>query len=219
MMSIIDTDIEQSKKMSRLWLIDAGHGGIDPEGIYVTDPNFNPEKPGAGIKAYAHKNGVFVREGEFNRAVRDELFKLINQDGTMKWKSVNQGYADTSLPERVQYINMIHRKFPEAVMVSIHGNAGGGKGFEVYTSKGETESDKIADVWIEEMEKQFPKKVNRGEKDRNFYLLHRTTCPAILTESFFMDTLKDCKIMISKEGQQKVALAIFNMMKRVDEGL
>ena len=68
------------------------------------------------------------------------------------------------------------------------------------------------------MSAQFPGKVDRGEKDRDFYVIKNTSCPAILTESFFMDTLEDCKIMRSEEGQKKIALAHFEMMRRVDAG-
>lgn len=202
--------------MKRIWLLDAGHGGIDPNGVYTTDPDFDPNTPGAGKKCYAHPDGTFIREGAFNRAVRAEIIQLLVHERGMKWKSVNYGHKDTSLRDRVNFANQMHRDHGNCVYLSIHGNAGGGKGFEVYTSVGETESDKIADVWIEEMGKIFPGKVDRGEKDRDFYVIKRTACPAILTESFFMDTLEDAKTMLSEEGQMKVALAHFNMMKRVD---
>lgn len=191
----------------KIWLLDAGHGGIDPSGNYVTAPS----------KMYKHPDGTVVYEGKFNREVRDEIIQLMIQDWSMKWKIVNYGYQDMPLWQRIKFANMMQEKHGDCVYVSIHGNAGGGKGFEVYTSEGENESDDIANIWIEEMEKIFPNQVDRGEKDRNFYVLRKTNCPAILTESFFMDTLKDAKIMTSEEGQKKVALAHFNMMKRVDE--
>lgn len=194
--------------MRRVWLLDSGHGGIDPQGNYVTAPD----------KMYEHPDGTIIYEGKFNREVRDELIQLIIYDKQMEWFIVNHGYKNMSLGERVKYANQLQEIHGRCIFVSIHGNAGGGKGFEVYTSVGETESDKIADVWIEEMNKIFPDKVDRGEKDRDFYVIKNTTCPAILTESFFMDTLEDAKLMLSDSGQHKVALAHYNMMKRVDRG-
>jgi len=190
----------------RIWLLDAGHGGIDPQGNYVTAPS----------KMYEHPDGTTVFEGKFNREVRDEIINLIVEDGEMEWFTINHGYKDMSLGERVRYANELHAKHGRCVYVSIHGNAGGGKGFEVYTSTGDTESDNIANTWIREMSKIFPDKSNRGEKDRDFYVLRNTACPAILTESFFMDTLEDAKIMTSDSGQKKVALAHYHMMKKVD---
>lgn len=194
--------------MKRIWLLDAGHGGIDPQGNYVT----------ALSKMYKHPDGTIIYEGKYNREVRDELIQLIVGNWEMEWFIVNHGYKDMSLGERVRYANELQKIHGRCIYVSIHGNAGGGKGFEVYTSIGETESDKIADVWIEEMNKVFPGKVDRGEKDRDFYVIKNTTCPAILTESFFMDTLEDAKLMLSESGQKKVALAHYNMMKRIDKG-
>ncbi len=194
--------------MRRIWLLDSGHGGIDPQGNYVTAPK----------KMYEHPDGTVIYEGKFNREIRDELLNLIIDDGSMEWFIINHGYKDMSLGERVRYANKLQKIHGRCVYVSIHGNAGRGKGFEVYTSIGETESDLIADVWIDEMSKIFPGQVDRGEKDRDFYVIKNTNCPAILTESFFMDTLKDCKLMLSEIGQNKVALAHYNMMKRVDKG-
>ena len=194
--------------MRRVWLLDAGHGGIDPQGNYVTAPK----------KMYEHPDGTIIYEGKYNREVRDELIQLIVEDRQMEWFIINHGYKDMSLGERVRYANLLQEIHGRCVYISIHGNAGKGKGFEVYTSMGETESDKIANVWIEEMNKVFPGSVDRGEKDRDFYVIKNTTCPAILTESFFMDTLEDAKLMLSESGQKKVALAHYNMMKRVDRG-
>jgi N-acetylmuramoyl-L-alanine amidase len=102
------------------------------------------------------------------------------------------------------------------VFVSIHLNAGKGKGYEVYTSVGETSSDKIADIWIEKMGIVAPGQVDRGEKDRDFQVLRDTMCPAILTESGFMDTLKDCKWIQSEEGRSAIAKAHLDMMIEVD---
>lgn len=193
--------------MKKVWLLDAGHGGIDPQGNYVTAPN----------KMYKHPDGTVIYEGKYNREVRDELIKLIVKDWNMEWFIVNHGYEDMPLHKRTDYANKLNETHNgRCVYLSIHGNAGGGKGFEVYTSVGETESDKIAALWIDEMNKTFPGRADRGEKDRNFHVVRETTCPAILTENFFMDTLDDCKLMLSQEGQQKVALAHYNMMKRVD---
>jgi N-acetylmuramoyl-L-alanine amidase len=202
--------------MGKIWLIDAGHGGVDSDGIYTTDPSFDPSVPGAGTKCFAHRDGTFIHEGVFNRAVRTEIIKMINVDGGMRWKSVNHGSGDMSLRGRVDFVNNMQNQHGDCVLVSIHGNAGGGNGFEVYTSTGTTQSDVMADVWIDRMVDKFPDRRNRGAKQSNFYLLRKTNCPAILTESFFMDTLDDCRLMNSVEGVRLIACAHFEMMKIVD---
>ena len=42
------------------------------------------------------------------------------------------------------------------------------------------------------------------DKEENFYILRYTNCPAILTENLFMDTEKDCRFLMSKEGQRAI---------------
>ena len=61
------------------------------------------------------------------------------------------------LGERVRIANEIAAKNNgRAIYVSVHGNAGGGTGFEVYTSKGQTKSDKIAGFYMDAMAEEFP---------------------------------------------------------------
>ena len=42
------------------------------------------------------------------------------------------------------------------------------------------------------------------DKEDNFYILKNTNCPAVLTENLFMDTEKDCRFLMSKEGQRLI---------------
>jgi N-acetylmuramoyl-L-alanine amidase len=42
------------------------------------------------------------------------------------------------------------------------------------------------------------------DKEADFYLLKNTKCPAVLTENLFMDTWEDCKILLSKEGKDRI---------------
>ncbi len=186
------------------YLLDSGHGGLDENGNYVTAPS----------KMYEYDDFT-IYEGHFNRRVKSVLRELLHENN-FDYVDITPGYTDIALSERVKNANIIHEKCGNAIYISIHGNAGGGTGFEVYTSKGETKSDKIAELWIDEMEKIFPGQANRGEKDRNFYVLRKTKCPAILTESFFMDTRKDAEIMMSDEGVYKVARGHLNMIKRLE---
>lgn len=84
--------------------------------------------------------------------------------------------------------------------LSVHSNAGGGKGSEIFTSPGDTKSDKIATVFGEEYKNEFPNQKLRTDfsdgdldKEKRFYVLTKTKVPAILTESFFMDNFEEFK--------------------------
>ncbi len=51
---------------------------------------------------------------------------------------------------------------------------------------------------------------NRGVRQAGFWVLYRTTCPAILVETGFLTNSNEEKYLISASGQQELAGAIFN---------
>jgi len=98
------------------------------------------------------------------------------------------------------------------IYLSVHSNAGGGNGSEVFTSPGSTRSDDIATIFGQEFQKEFPDRKLRTDfsdgdldKERRFYVLTKTKMPAILTESFFMDNFEEFRdILNTREGRQKI---------------
>lgn len=89
------------------------------------------------------------------------------------------------------------------LFISIHLNAGGGQGCEVYTWKGE--KTKIATRICDEIHKLGFR--NRGVKDgSHLYVIKKTKSPSILVECCFIDNPSDKKIY----NYQKVAKAIYN---------
>lgn len=100
----------------------------------------------------------------------------------------------------------------KCALVSIHVNAGGGTGFEVWTSPGQTKSDKLADSWAAFIENAWPevkfrKDMSDGDADKeaNFTVLTKTSCPAILTENLFCDNANDCRLLLSEYFRDKLA--------------
>jgi N-acetylmuramoyl-L-alanine amidase len=60
------------------------------------------------------------------------------------------------LQERVRRADKIWKNTnKKCFLVSIHSNAGGGTGWEVWTSVGETKSDEIASIFWNEMKSEF----------------------------------------------------------------
>ena len=127
---------------------------------------------------------------------------------------------DISLEERVRRVNALcsaHGK-SNVILVSVHVNAAGNgskwtnaTGWSVYTCKGQTASDKLAECLCEAAIKNFPGKRIRtdysdGDSDweENFYILRHSLCPAVLTENFFMDSHSDLEYLQSKAGKQAV---------------
>lgn len=199
------------RKSNFVWVLDNGHGGLK-HGEYVTAPR----------KMYKHEDGTTVFEGVFNRTVVKKITYLLSKYG-IEFEVLVPEQEDISLSERKKRANEIHAKSGKrSILVSVHGNAGKGTGFEVFTTKGQTASDTVAEIFIEEIEKVFPTERKRvditdGDQDKeaNFTVL-MCDGPAILTENFFMDNLKDAKLMTSDEGQTKIALAHVEAIKRIE---
>ncbi len=122
---------------------------------------------------------------------------------------------DISLIERVRRVNAACFLL---VLVSIHVNAAGNgskwlnaTGWSVYTCKGQTASDKLAECLCQAAIKNFPGRrirtdMSDGDMDweEGFYILRKSLCPAVLTENFFMDSRSDLEYLQSRAGKQAV---------------
>ena len=127
---------------------------------------------------------------------------------------------DISLAERVRRVNTAFFLLGKqnVILVSIHVNAAGNgskwlnaTGWSVYTCKGQTESDKLAECLCQAAIKNFPGRrirtdISDGDMDweEGFYILRKSLCPAVLTENFFMDSRDDLEYLQSRAGKQAV---------------
>lgn len=187
------------------WIIDNGHGGLIG-GEYVTAP----------AKMFTFPDGLTIYEGVVNRMIAGRLSELLTADGIPHTMLV-PGNEDVGLLTRRRKANELHLKHNRnTVLVSIHCNAGGGTGFEVFTTRGETKSDAIASVFMSEIAGAFPEFRNRGCKESNFSIL-KCYQPAVLTENLFMDTRRDAEFLSTSEGVERIALAHYQSIKKFDE--
>lgn len=178
-------------------LLDNGHGGL-VNGEYQT--------PG---KRKDWGNGNIIYEGEFNRAIVNGIIEKLT---ALKIPYVNIApeYWDVRLETRVNRAN----KYPpsKCFYLSIHSNAGGGNGSEIFTSPGNTKSDAIATEFGREYQREFPNRRLRTDfsdgdldKERRFYVLTKTKMPAILTENFFMDNREEFdNVLMTRAGRSKI---------------
>ena len=181
-------------------LIDPGHG-IDTPGKRSPDGKF--------------------REYLWNRQVADLLGARLVAMGIDASPVVTET-NDIPLSTRVQRVNRICSKVgaSNVLLVSIHANAAGNggwmnaKGWSCYTSKGSTESDRIAECLYDAFEKEFPdrkirKDLSDGDRDweENFYVLAKSRCPAVLLENFFYDNLEECAFLLKEETKERIASA------------
>lgn len=201
---------EQNKaKKDIMIILDNGHGKETP-----------------GKRSPKWKDGSQLFEWEFNRDIVNRIAEKLQKLNINHFILVPEE-RDISLTERANRANKINKQYKnKCFLVSIHANAGGGTGWEVWTSVGTTKSDSIATVFWNEMKIEFPQQKmrldttdNDVDKESNFTILYKTNCPAILTENFFMDTEKDCRLIMSNAGRQKIANAHVRAIQKVIDTL
>jgi N-acetylmuramoyl-L-alanine amidase len=198
--------------MQKLIILDAGHSGM-VNGKYLTAPS----------KMFKHTDGTIAYEGVINRQVKDMLKSKLTTS-KIDFLDVSFGNEDIPLRERVKNANDWYHLLDryDLLYLSIHSNAGHGSGFEVWTSPGQTLSDKYAQICAEEIKsefKEFPFRANLGDgdldKEEKFYVLVHTLCPAILVELLFFDNPKDWKYQQTPEYIERITDCLLRFVKKV----
>ena len=136
--------------------------------------------------------------------------------------------ADMSLATRAQRANHISETNKDAILISIHCNAASNDGqwhnatgVEAYTTRGVTKADRLAECFYEAVKEVMPDVKRRADtsdgdsdKESDLYILRKTRCPAVLTENFFMDNIKDAQMLSSDEGLKKIIEVHVRMVEK-----
>ncbi len=198
--------------MSKIVLIDPGHGGMI-DGEYVTAPK----------KMFVYPDGTKVYEGVLNRRIARLLESHLYMEG-IPFINLCPSELDIPLMQRAMIANTYSALYgvEDVIGISLHSNAGGGEGFEVYTSPGETRSDDYASVLISEMEKTFPqwrmrKDFSDGDPDKEaeFYILTKTERPWLLAEFGFFDNHRDYEFISDTHNQHDYVKTIVEFLKKI----
>lgn len=193
----IITRSQRQEELNMKILIDNGHG-VETAGKQSPD-------------------GLF-REYRFNREMAATVVEELRKRGYDAERIVPEE-EDVSLAERCRRVNAWCSKLgaENVCLVSIHVNAAanGGwqkaQGWSAYTSKGQTQGDKLATALYAVAEKVFSgRKIRKDNTDgdpdleEGFYILKHTNCAACLTENFFQDNKLDVSYLFSLEGRKAV---------------
>ncbi|MDK0636881.1 N-acetylmuramoyl-L-alanine amidase [Clostridium perfringens] len=138
-----------------------------------------------------------------NRKIGNRLIQMLQEHG----HTVVDCSCDTSynVNDQLQKIVAKANAQPLDIIVSIHLNAGGGHGTEVYTWGNPSQFTKSkADAILKAVVESCNFR-NRGLKEANFYVLRKTVAPAILVEVCFTDSQEDAK----KINAEAIARAMF----------
>lgn len=191
-------------------ILDFGHGGLDKDGNYTTNGKFH----------MFNKNEI-AYEGVLNRQIGGVLhayLRSMEPNINIVTTVASDDSRDLSLGYRVKVANQYPAK--ETIFISIHSNAFNtkAKGFEIFTSKGVTKSDSLAESIANEIEPFYKElklklrydfKDGDKDKERDFYVLRKTKCPAVLIECLFFDNYEEFKLLRDPEFQKELAWRIF----------
>lgn len=170
--------------------IDPGHGGKDPGAAGPTGR----------------------REKDVALAVSLKLEKLLEPKHKVLLTRSEDFFIE--LYQRAVLANA----FGADLFLSIHCNGASSpsaNGFEIWTSRGSTKSDRIATYIARAWSEAFPSGVIRGDwsdgdvdKESNFYVLRRTVMPAVLVEMGFITNPKMEKLLANSAYQDLMASAL-----------
>ena len=156
-------------------LLDNGHG-------YDTPGKRSPIWP----------DGSQLFEWEFNRDIVSRIEILLKKAGISCVRLVPEK-EDISLSERCKRANTIAKQ-SDCLLISIHANAGGGSGGEVFTYLGSHKSKSYAEIFRDLWKNHFPELRFRGCKEENF---------GILRESVLWITTKIAKYFYRNADEKK----------------
>lgn len=175
------------KSRAKLIVVDAGHGGQDP---------------GARSPRRLFKPRLVEKTLTLDIAVR--LKRLLEQKG-FQVIMTRESDVYVPLPERVVLANSIGAD----VFVSVHLNAyskpGGQWGTEVYYST--SESRPLAECIYRQLLTLLGRKGN-GVRQRQLYVIRKTTMPSALVEACYMDHPEEEELLRDERFRERIAIAI-----------
>lgn len=173
-----------------------------------------------------------LREYKYAREIAEKVVSELKKQGFDAERIVTEE-NDISLSERCRRVNSICDRIgtKNVILVSIHCNAAGNgsqwmnaRGWEAWTSVGQTAADKMADCLYKAAEGtgfKIRKDTTDGDPDKegHLYILKHTKCPAVLTENLFQDNKEDVAFLLSEAGKETIVSlhvkGIINYLKTI----
>lgn len=168
--------------------LDYGHGGHDPGAV-----------------------GNGLQEKDLTLAIGKKVKGIVESHG-IKVIETRDSDKYLSLTERA---NISNRNNAD-ILVSLHVNSASdvnARGFEVWTTRGQTQDDKLADEIAREIKRTFPNVPFRADmtdgdldKESNFTVIAKAAAPACLVEMGFIVNKQDAQML--RTEQDKIAGSI-----------
>lgn len=176
------------------------------------------------------------KEYLWSRKVGKALAERLKQEG-FNVAFTNTGDTEIGLSRRKEIADKLDTPLGGAkFLISLHNNAAGigtewctARGFEIYTSKGQTRSDLFATVIFKQLQKDFPttdgyKHRIDGldgdpDKEANFTVLMGNNYWAVLLEWLFQDNQDDVELLMNDEVNTKLVESLTKSLIYIDENL
>lgn len=218
--------------------VDAGHGGIDEGGQYVT-----PGKRAYHKGEKMHERGHYY-EGFENRLIAEAFIEACTNVGIMCVRTYHP-YKDTPLSTRTEMIRSWLRRGYYGYLHSFHSNAISSKnseakldatrGYMVFNTRGNNFSDRIANQHFKHVKevmgeenwtyREQSKRDGDADFEVNFQILRETDLQefywfgAILDEWGFHTSKTDTKFIIDPENRTRRVIACLKTAQWVKKGL
>lgn len=204
----------------RIYIIDPGHGDINPAtGLYVTPGKRSPK----------WSDGSVYYEGVGNRKIAAKVGEKLKALGiTFVYTVTPSEWQDVGLSTRVsRAAAAIKLAKKPGLLISIHSNAAAQEsahGYEVFTSPGQNESDPMATILFNEFKAAFPELTGRSmlqdgdpDKEELFTVISSKSFPSMLIETMFHTNEKECRMLMDPKVQDRIATAIVNAIQKIDK--
>ena len=166
----------------------------------------------------------FYKEWIWSSTICTKLANRLKEEGFRVEFTVDpKNEREPGLSTRVKITNKIIKDNPDThwIFISMHSNAAGdghnwsnATGYSIYTTKGVTNSDILADCILKRAEEALPlySKNIRKYKDKylekdmeeDFTVIYGAACPAVLAENWFHTTKSDVAWLKSEQGQKTI---------------
>lgn len=163
---------------------------------------------------------LYFREYSWTREITKRLKTALEKNGVEVYM-VCPETKDISLTTRYKRANNKQQedRGKHHLFISVHANAASNgewsnaRGWCAFTTKGNTNSDKLAECLYDAAEEilipmgiKIRKDLQDGDRDyeQNFTVIYGSNMPAVLTENLFQDNVYDVEFLLSEEGKEAI---------------
>lgn len=195
---VLFTDAPSGEPTRPTIVIDAGHGGFDggataPDGTQEKTLNLAIAKPLAVMLTLCGFDVTMTRQTD--EGLHDEA------DSTVREKKVSDMNARLALYEEAQMVISIHQN-----MFAVKGCHGAQVFYSTNHPCSKALASYVREELVSKLQPENTRELKAGNKD--IFLLHKTTKPAILVECGFLSNADELEKLKNEDYQRQLAFAI-----------